>query len=540
MLALATRPAPQASVTWTPLDPRWYSAIGALGRSDAGMAVVPESALSIAVVYRAVNVLAHSVASIPLVVYHRLPNEGKERARTHPAYDLLHDKPNAWTTSFRWRHLAMVQAVLWGNHYSQILPGPGGIGQLVPLDPDMTRPVEQLADGRLLYVTRDRRMSGYGEERRLLQDEMLHLRGFSLDGKSGIPLTRSAKNAMGLALAAEKHGSMFLRKGARFAGILSSDGTMDPETRKANEKAWQSQRGGPDGSGGTPVLDGGLKFTPIQANNKDSQWLESRTFQVEELLRFLGVPGVLCGYADKTSTYASAEQFFLSFVTHTVRPWTENFAQELNAAVITGGPEYFTDFVLEGLLRGDIATRYKAHQIAITTGWKNRNEVRVEESMNRGPVELDAFLEPLNMVEAGERDGDDADDPPPPPRRGRQQPDDEDEEAEASRVSHLGAIARRAVERMVRKEITAIAGSDTKLGAAKRFAADAAGWQAWLTDFYADHAVALAADLHLSPRAARTYCAGQLERFSGGLAGIETPEADSTAALLRLIPVRGS
>jgi HK97 family phage portal protein len=536
MLSLAARPAPQASVTWTPLDPRWYATIGALGRSDAGITIVPESALSIAVVYRAVNVLAHSVASIPLVVYRRLNNDGKERAREHPAYALLHDQPNAWMTSFRWRHLAMVQSILWGNHYSQILPGPGGIGQLVPLDPSLTRVVEQLADGRLLYLTRYRSERGYGEEVRLLQDEVLHIRGFSIDGMSGIPLTKSARQAMGLALAAEKHGSMFLKKGSRFNGVLSTDAKMDPAVRKENERAWQAQRGGPDGSGGTPVLDGGLKFTPISANNRESQWIESRTFQVEELLRFLGVPGVLCGYADKTATYASAEQFFLSFVTHTVSPWTVNFSQELNSSVITGGAQYYADFILEGLLRGDIATRYKAHQIAIQTGWKTRNEARIDESMNRGPAELDTFLEPLNMQEAVAE----SDDPPPaPPKRPApvDDEDDEEDEAAAKRTAALAGIASRAAARLIRKELVAVAGTDVRRGAAKRFADDPVGWRTWLADFYAGHHAALVEDLRLEPAAAAAYCDAQRARLGPGLGAIDAFEADSTKALLSLLPL---
>ena len=542
MLALAARPVPQAGVTWTPLDPRWYAAVGALSRSDAGMVIVPEAALSIAVVYRAVNVLAHSVASIPLVVYRRVPDRGKERATDHPAYDLLHDKPNAWQTSFRWRHLAMVQAVLWGNHYSQILPGMGGVGQLVPLDPNVTRVVEQLADGRLVYLTREVKNGSYGPERRLLQDEVLHLRGFSIDGMSGIPLTKSARQAMGLALAAEKHGSMFLKKGSRLNGVLSTDSRLDETARKENARAWQSQNGGPEGSGGTPVLDGGLKYTPISANNKDSQWLESRTFQVEELLRFLGVPGVLCGYADKTATYASAEQFFLSFVTHTVRPWTENFAQELNGAVIVGAPDYFADFVLEGLLRGDIATRYKAHQIAIQTGWKSRNEARVEENMNRGPAALDTYLEPLNMQAAGAEDDDDP--PPAPPRRPPARDDDDEEDAAEAlraaakatqRVTQLHAVATRVAERLVRKELLAITGSETKRGAAKRFAADPEGWRAWLTDFYTAHASALAEDLQIPHARAAAYCAGQQSRLASGLGDVAALEAESLQAILPLL-----
>ncbi len=348
MLALLAQPTLRSQVTWSPLDERWYRAIGAGGLSDAGIAVLPERALGIAVVYRAINVLAHAIASIPLVVYERLDNDGKERARDHAAFELLHDRPNAWQTSFRWRHLMMVQKILYGNHYSEIFPGRGGVGQLVPLSPVTTRIVDQLADGRLLYVTRNTTRAGFGPERRLLQDEVLHVRGFSLDGKSGLPLPQLAKNAMGLALAAEKHGSMFLKKGARFAGVLTVKGRLDDETRKANEAAWQRSYGGTDATGGTPILSD-MEYKAISADNRNSQWIESRTFQVEELLRFIGVPGVLCGYADKTATYASAEQFFLSFVTHTVRPETEAIAAEITQSIVVGAPKYFADFVLEGL-----------------------------------------------------------------------------------------------------------------------------------------------------------------------------------------------
>ena len=526
LAALACPSRKQASVTWTPLDDRWYHAIGGM-RADSGAVVVPETALGIAVVYRAVNVLAHAVASIPLVIYKRLDNDGKERAREHPAYDLLHDKPNAWMTSFRWRHLVMTQKVLWGNHYSEIMPGRGGIGGLVPLSPDTTRVVDQLSDGRLVYVTR----SGLGPERRLLQDDVFHARGFSIDGKSGLPLPRLARNAMGLALTSERHGSMFLKRGAVFAGHLTTPGTMTEPVRKENELAWRSQYGGTDGTGGTPVLTGGLEFKQVSSTNKDSQWLEARKFQVEEILRFLGVPGVLCGYADKTATYASAEQFFLSFVTHTVRPNTEEFAQELNASVVTDSPAFYSDFVLEGLLKGDIATRYTAHKSAIESGWKSRNEVRIEESYNKGPAELDEFLQPMNTMEAGEKRAPAGANPQRPPRN-EPEPDTEDDTENAQ----YAAITRRTVERLVRKEIAAIAGSNGRLGAAARFAGNAEGWHDWLATFYAGHALLIGADLGVSEDSATRYCGAQRARFDVLSPEIDSAETDSIAALMRLTP----
>jgi HK97 family phage portal protein len=522
MLATLASPRLRADVTWSPLDDRWYREIGGM-RSDAGPVVVPESALGVAVVFRAVNVLAHSVASVPLVVYRRMGDEGKERAREHPAYGLLHDQPNPWSTSFRWRHLLMTQAILWGNHYSEIIPGPGGIGGLVPLSPDATRIVDQLSDGRLVYVTREVGVTGFGPERRLLQDSVFHVRGFSLDGKSGIPLTKLARNAIGLALSAERHGSMFMRRGQRFSGFLSTDSPMKKEVREENEKSWLGVYGGSDGSGRTPLLTGGLKYNAISANNRDSQWLESRQFQVEELLRFLGVPGVLVGHPDKTATYASAEQFFLSFVTHSVRPWTENVSAELSTSVLTGGSEFFSDFILEGLLRGDIKTRYDSHRIAIESGWKTRNEVRVEENYNRGPDELDEFLQPMNMGAAGEEPEPAPAPPASPPNDGTQ--------------ARLAAIAERSVERLVRKEFVAVCGDPGRTkGAAVRYADDPEGWEKWLAKFYSDHAVTVAEDLGASLLDARAYCDGQRQRFLVLQPADASAEPDSVRALTRITP----
>jgi HK97 family phage portal protein len=413
-----------------------------------------------------------------------------------------------------------------------LLPGRGGVGQLSPLSPTTTRVVDQLPDGRLLYVTRPVFANGrFGAERRLTQDEVLHLRGLSLDGRSGLPLSNVARNAMGLALAAERHGSMFLRKGARFAGVLSTSATMIEETRRENEAAWQRAFGGSDASGGTPILTGDMKYTPITSNNKDTQWLESRTFQVEELLRFIGVPGVLCGYADKTATYASAEQFFLSFVTYTVMPDTVDIAAELNATVVTQHPEYFADFILNGLLRGDIKTRYEAYRSAITTGWMSRNEARVTEDLNRGPEELDQYLEPLNMVNAGEeRDGANK---PRPSTSQTDNADEEDDAGEQARLARLSAIAQRVVEQLVGDEVAAIAGTAGRKGIAARFAADRDRWGTALQEFYDRHAPRVAELLGVDVAAAREYTDAQRERLATGIpAHFHQASVAAMAALL--------
>ena len=379
----------------------WTSGIWGSFRADSGRIVTPANALSVSTIYRAIDVIAATIAMVPLVVYRREDDDSREKARDHPAWPLLHNKPAPWITSNRWRHLLITEAILHGNHYCEIMPGPKGIGGLAPLHPSVTRPVELMEDGSMVYVTRAQNKNGFGEERRLHSDMVLHIRGFSLDGRCGLPLSWFARNAIGISLEGEAHGSNFLRNGARFTGILSSDGVMDEAVREKNEEVWNKNQGGSHASGRTPFLSGGIKYQPISANHRESQWIESRKFEVEELLRFIGVPGVLAGHPDKSATYASAEQFFQSFVTNTIQPWAENIEAELNDSVLVGGDQFYAELLLDSLLRGDLKSRYEAHQRSISSGWKNRNEVRREENYNRGPDDLDEFLSPMNMETAG-------------------------------------------------------------------------------------------------------------------------------------------
>lgn len=551
---LAKRPTVQASRSDYVRD--WLSGMDITDiQADSGEHVSAESALRVSVVNRGINVIAHALSSIPLVVYKREPNGGKTPAVDYPSYKLLHDRPNSWMTSFRWRHLMIVRAFLFGDGYCQLLAGPGGVSQLVPLEPTTTRPTDQLSDGKLVYVTRDMTNAGFGPERRLHQDEVFHLRGMSLDGKRGIPLPEMARNAIGLALSAEKHGSMFLRQGARFSGILSTEGEMEDDERKENEQSWQRAYGGANSSGMTPVLTGGLEYTPISANNRDAQWEEARRFQVEELLRFLGVPGVLVGYADKTSTYASAEQFFLSFVKDTVRPWTENFAAELNFTVVMDQKNYFAEFDLSELLKGDLKTRYSANQSAILAGWKSRQEVRREEHLDPGPTELETFMEPSNMLPAGgqqemldqnmeaadrEAEAADADaadakqqevkpkkgdskKPLPKPSKPSKSEDD------GSSLAAIQFVVDTAA-RVVSRELKAIRdGEGAKVSMAVFHARKPTDFKVALTAWYEKHASSVASIMHISADEARKYANDQRDSILSGGVGVMTEQWERDA-----------
>ena len=105
----------QAQSAW---DDFWYQPVAPL--SGSGIGVTPETALKTSAVFACVRILSESLAGLPLIIYQRQRDGGRERASDHPLFDLLHDAPNATQTAFAWLAQGLLHCLLYGNAYSQI------------------------------------------------------------------------------------------------------------------------------------------------------------------------------------------------------------------------------------------------------------------------------------------------------------------------------------------------------------------------------------------------------------------------------------
>lgn len=366
------------------------------GASKSGQNITADNALQNAAVFACVRVLAETIASLPLVVYRRTKNGGKEPATDHVLYGLLHDAPNSWQTSYEWREMIMGHLCLRGNGYAyKETDGEGRLTNIYPLNPARMQVFQKDGTIRYGYTWDDGRRIIYSN------DYIWHLRGLSSDGIIGLSPITLAREAIGLAAATEEHGSRFFSNSSKPSGILTHPGTLTEDQRNKLRDSWQEAQTA-ENRHKVAVLEGGLTWTTLGVSNEDAQFLETRRFQTEEIARIFRVPAVLIGYADKTATYASAEQFFLAFVVHTIRPWTVRIEQSANYALFTEKErrKFFVEFKLDGLMRGDAKARAEFYTSAITNGWMSRNEVRNLENLN--PVDgLDEHLQPLNMAPVG-------------------------------------------------------------------------------------------------------------------------------------------
>ena len=372
------------------------------GSSSAGKRVNERSAMQMTAVYSCVRILAEAVAGLPLHLYRYKEDGGKEKAIYHPLYLLLHDEPNPEMSSFVFRETLMTHLLLWGNAYAQIIRnGKGEVIALYPLMPDRMT-VDRDRDGKLYYeytVSTDDAPTVKGTVVRLKPSDVLHIPGLGFDGLVGYSPIAMAKNAIGMAIACEEYGAKFFANGAAPGGVLEHPGTIKDPGRV--RESWQSTFGGSGNANKIAVLEEGMKYTPIGISPEQAQFLETRKFQINEIARIFRVPPHMVGDLEKSS-FSNIEQQSLEFVKYTLEPWLVRWEQSIQRTLFS--PEekkrYFAKFNVEGLLRGDYASRMSGYATARQNGWMSANDIRELENMDRIPAEEggDLYLINGNML----------------------------------------------------------------------------------------------------------------------------------------------
>lgn len=365
----------------------------------SGIRVTPDSAMGTSVVNACVRVRSESIASLPLVTYRELAPRKKVRANDESLYRLLHDRPNPWQTSFEWREDMNRQFDTRGNAYSLIERNSRGeILNLYPLRSDRVV-IRKGNDLQPYYECSE--MSGKPV---LSRERVFHLRGMTKDGYTGLSPIQELAEAVGLTIASEQFDAALFGSGALQSGFLAYKGSMQPEEYEAVKK-WigEQYNRGLQSAHKLAVIDGDYTWQGTSQTSEQAQVIETRMFQVEDLARAYRMPLPMIGHSDKTATYASAEQFFLAFVVHCLTPLAIRWEQALRRDLLTDNEsDLQPTFIMAGLLRGDIKTRFAAYAVARQWGWFNVDEIRELEDMNELPDgKGQTYLEPMNMIEAG-------------------------------------------------------------------------------------------------------------------------------------------
>lgn len=382
---------------------------GAGGQSTAtGLWVDPNSSMQSPVVFACIRVLSESIAALPLLVYRRLPNGGKERAPEHRLYPILHDQPNPEMTAYELRAALVGHVCLWGNAYCEIERSDAGVNALWPLRPDRMTPTRDDSN-RLVY---DYRLPD-GKTKRFQFAQIMHWRGLSSNGIIGYSPIQQAAESVSLDMVTRQYGGRFFGNDSRPGGLLTHPGKLSADAAKRIKSSWEDAHRGLTNSQRVAVLEEGITWTAIGIPPEHAQFLETRRYGRSELAGLYRVPLHMINDLER-ATFSNVEHLSLEFAKFTLTPWLVQIEQAIKRdlfGISEGKRAHFAEHLLDALLRGDIASRYAAYQTARQNGWLNANEIREFENTNPIPGEEGTtYLWPANMVPAQK-----ALQPPPPP-----------------------------------------------------------------------------------------------------------------------------
>lgn len=331
----------------------------------------------VSAVYACVSAIAETVASLPLILFKR-DGEDRTRASEHPLYRVLHDQANEHQTALEFRELMQANVLLRGNAYARIeFDGAGQVAALWPINPDR---VSVIRNGdRLAYEYTD----SDGKVIRLLSHEVLHLRHrLGPDGVLGVSPIQAARGVIDLAQAEQDHGAGTFANGTRLSGVLKFPGMLKPEQRIAIRDSWASQHAGGSNAGKTAILESGVEFQQVSMTLEDAEWIAARQFSVEEVARLFRVPPTVIGDL-RHGNYSNSVEMARQFVTLSLRRHLVAWEQAIQSKLLTeaGRRIYFAEHQVEGLLRGDSATRASFYSSGIRDGWMLRSEARKLENL---------------------------------------------------------------------------------------------------------------------------------------------------------------
>jgi HK97 family phage portal protein len=371
------------------------------GLSSAGKAVTPDTTLNLSTAWRCVRLRARVIGSLPINVYERLPDGDRRLASDHWLHGLVHESPNADQTPAEFWGAATGCVDLWGNAYARKEKIGGRTVALTPLRPDLMvpKPREAGAPRRYRYHGRDGDKE-YGE------DDILHLRGFTLGGDVGLSAVEYGRHTLGLSLAADETAAKTFENGLQLSGFLKAA----PGSRSTKEQREElidlfAKFAGSKQSGKVLPLPDGWDFVALGMKPEDAQLLQSRAFNVEEICRWFDTPPILAGHASQGQTMwgTGIGQIMLGWLIVDLDPFFTAREQAIEKQLLSPAERgrFYVEHNREALLQADSAGKAAFLSTMTQNGLMSRNEGRAKLNLGRRP-DADDLTCQSNLVPVGQ------------------------------------------------------------------------------------------------------------------------------------------
>lgn len=340
----------------------------------SGVPVTPDSAMRSSAVWACVRAVAGTGSMLPVDVVRYGTN--KKRSPVNPTPQIV-AAPSLMVPASGWRYQAISSWLTHGNFYARVLETSSDFRHITRaevLDPGS---VMWMQDGNMLRP----HIGGKPQDLWPFGD-LWHVPAYLAPGSPvGLSPIEYAAESIGVNLAARKFGAGFFGDGGHPSAILAPESDPGAEGARAIKDSWNRAT---KGNREPAVLPQSIKYLPIQVNPSDSQFLDTQRFSIEDICRFFGVPPemVFAATSGQSVTYSNVEQRDLTFLKYGLDPWLTRIEEMLTNQIPR--PQV-VKINRAALLRTDTMTRYQAHALALTNGFRSINEVR--ELEDEEPIE---------------------------------------------------------------------------------------------------------------------------------------------------------
>lgn len=318
-------------------DPALAEFFGFQGSTLAGVSVNESTALGLTAVFRAVSIIAGTIAGLPLRAL-RIDEDGA-RERVKGTWIDTPAGPTSTMTQFEWVELVMTQLLLHGNAFlARLYNGAGGLVGLQPIPPDVVtvRPI-QTAEDLARWGGPDGTFTKWfelrladGSMQQLAEDELEHIPALNTDGVRGLSPIEVHRQALGTGIAADRSAARLFGSGLLLGGLVSADEDLDHDDALEAVAQLKAKMAGSDHAGDITMINARLKFQPWTLPPVEAQWHESRNYQIEEVSRIFGIPPHLLGLTEKQTSWGTGvSEQNRGFARYTLMAWTTRIEQHL-------------------------------------------------------------------------------------------------------------------------------------------------------------------------------------------------------------------
>lgn len=364
--------------------------------SISGRSITESNAMKVAAAYRCTNIISGVVSWLPMDLIRRESETVRKPAVGHPLRRVLTVRPNAWQTPKEFKQLMQAHVMLRGNAVAVKVKAFGQTTALIPIHPDRVL-IEQENNLQMKYTV----TATDGSLRTYRSADVLHLRGLSLNGYSGLSVLSHMRESLGIALDGETAAATLMKNGSFVDTVIKHPDKMSPEAYNRLKESWEQRKTGVDNAGKTAILEEGASLDKVSMSAKDLQFIESRDFQRYDIAMFFGVPPHMIGATDKTTSWGSGiEQQNIGFVTYTLNDWLVMWQEALKRDTINENEWESLDvrFFPQALLKGDTKAQWDAFTRGRQWGIYSANDVRALLDMNpRTDPEGDEYAAPPNQ-----------------------------------------------------------------------------------------------------------------------------------------------